>query len=241
MTTERTGEPPIDILTRLLETDPEFMKQAEARGVYVPLPLAKLLRDLRRQEAADPAELVRHRFLCRGASVLFAGPTGVGKSSLTMQFGISFSAGVPCFGFEPTGPMKVLIVQAENDEGDMAEMRDGVLHGIRLTDEQKDLASTNVLVVHEDSKTGPQFTAILDKLLEEHRPDIVFVDPAFSYLGGDASSQKEVSPLSPQSPESRPAPAQGGHVDQPSYQQACADQGQGSTRGLGRLPGLRVR
>jgi len=195
MTDIRTGEPPIDILTRLLETDPEFMKKAMERGVYSPLPPAKLLRDLRRHEGTDPAELLRHRFLCRGASVLFAGPTGVGKSSLTMQLGISFSAGVSCFGFEPTGPMKVLIVQAENDEGDMAEMRDGVLNGIRLTDEQKEIASTRVLIVHEDSKTGAQFTAILDKLLEEHRPDLVFVDPAFSYLGGDASSQKEVSPF----------------------------------------------
>ena len=195
MTTERTGEPPIDILTRLLETDPEFMKQAEARGVYLPLPPAKPLRDLRRHEGSDPAELIRHRFLCRGASVLFTGPTGVGKSSLTMQFGISFATGVPCFGFEPTGPMKVLIVQAENDEGDMAEMRDGVLNGIRLTDEQKELASTGVLIVHEDSKTGAQFATILDRLLDEHHPDIVFVDPAFSYLGGDASSQKEVSPF----------------------------------------------
>ena len=195
MTDIRTGEPPIDILTRLLETDPEFLKQAEERGVYSPLPPAKLLRDLRRHGPADPSELLRHRFLCRGASVLFAGPTGVGKSSLTMQLGISFSAGVPCFGFEPTGPMKVLIVQAENDEGDMAEMRDGVLNGIRLTDEQKELASTRVLVVHEDSKTGLQFATILDKLLDEHHPDIVFVDPAFSYLGGDASSQKEVTPF----------------------------------------------
>ena len=195
MTTERTGEPPIDILTRLLETDPEFMKQAEARGVYLPLPPAKPLRDLRRREGSDPAEIIRHRFLCRGASVLFAGPTGVGKSSLTMQLGISFAAGVSCFGFEPAGPMKVLIVQAENDEGDMAEMRDGVLNGIRLTDEQKELASTCVLVVHEDSKTGAQFATILDRLLDERHPDIVFVDPAFSYLGGDASSQKEVSPF----------------------------------------------
>ena len=195
MTDIRTGEPPIDILTRLLETDPEFMKQAEERGVYSPLPPARLLRDLRRHEGTDPAELLRHRFLCRGASVLFAGPTGVGKSSLTMQLGISFAAGVPCFGFEPTGPMKALIVQAENDEGDMAEMRDGVLNGIRLTDDQKELALTRVLIVHEDSKTGPQFTAILDKLLEEHHPDLVFVDPAFSYLGGDANSQKEVTPF----------------------------------------------
>lgn len=195
MTDIRTGEPPIDILARLLDTDPEFMKQAEERGVYSPLPPVRLLRDLRRHEGVDPAELIRHRFLCRGASVLFAGPTGVGKSSLTMQLGISFSAGVPCFGLEPTNSMKVLIVQAENDEGDMVEMRDGVLNGISLTDAQKEIALTRVLVVHEDSKTGPQFTAILDKLLEEHHPDIVFVDPAFSYLGGDASSQKEVTPF----------------------------------------------
>jgi hypothetical protein len=53
MTHERTGELPIDILARLLATDPKFMKQAEARGVVTTVPPALLLRDLKRPPAND--------------------------------------------------------------------------------------------------------------------------------------------------------------------------------------------
>ncbi|MCX7009860.1 MAG: AAA family ATPase [Kiritimatiellaeota bacterium] len=195
MNHERQGEPPINILTRLRETDPEFLQQAEARGVITTLPPALLLRDLKRPPANDATELIRHRFLCRGGSVLFPGPTGKGKSSAIMQIAINFAAGRPCFGLEPIGPLKILIVQAENDEGDMAEMRDGILEHIGLTAAEMDLASANIRIVHEDSKTGLQFADLLDKLLAEYKPDLVFIDPAFSYLGGDASSQKEVTPF----------------------------------------------
>ena len=38
--------------------------------------------------------------------------------------------------------------EAARQFGDMAEMRDGVLNGIRLTAEQKEIASTRVLIVH---------------------------------------------------------------------------------------------
>jgi hypothetical protein len=74
-------------------------------------------------------------------------------------------------------------------------MRDGILEHIGLTAAELDRASVNIRLVHEDSKTGLQFADVLDKLLAEYKPDLVFVDPAFSYLGGDASSQKEVSPF----------------------------------------------
>jgi hypothetical protein len=32
-------------------------------------------------------------------------------------------------------------------------------------------------------------------LLREHRPDMLWIDPVFSYLGGNASSQEDVSPF----------------------------------------------
>ena len=37
--------------------------------------------------------------------------------------------GRPLFGIVPARPLKSLLIQAENDEGDLAEMRDGVIAG----------------------------------------------------------------------------------------------------------------
>ncbi len=51
-------------------------------------------------------ELLRHRYLCRGGGLLLAGPTGIGKSSLSMQFMISWALGRPVFGIEPARPIK---------------------------------------------------------------------------------------------------------------------------------------
>jgi len=46
---------------------------------------AKRLDELVANLHKDPAELLQHRFLCRGAGLLLVGPTGIGKSSLAMQ------------------------------------------------------------------------------------------------------------------------------------------------------------
>lgn len=193
---ERGGPSPREILERLVQTDPEFAKAAEERGSLLRLPAIMPLGDLTRHpEGQDPNELIRHRYLCRGGTVLHVGPTGVGKSSSTGQMGMCWGAGKPCFGLVPTGPLRVLIVQAENDEGDMAEMRDGILAGLDLTPEERQLALRNVSVVTEDSKTREGFAAMLDQLLQQDPRDVVIVDPALAYLGGDASSQRDVSPF----------------------------------------------
>ena len=191
---EREGKAPKDILAELLLHDPKFAIRAEERGSLVKLPDAKPLGALVRPKAqSDPNELIRDRFLCRGGSLLLVGPTGVGKSSLTMQLCIFWSLGKECFGLRPSHPLRILIIQAENDEGDMAEMRDGVMTGLNLTEEEKQIVGERIIIVTEDAKTSSEFAALVDKLLEQYPCDLVVADPAFAYLGGDASSQSDVS------------------------------------------------
>jgi hypothetical protein len=50
-------------------------------------------------------------------------------------------------------------------------------------------------VVTEDAKTREGFALLLDQILAQHKPDLVMTDPALAYLGGDASSQRDVSPF----------------------------------------------
>ena len=170
------------------------------------LPVVKLLGELQTPVyGKDPDELLMFRFLYRGGILLLCGPTGVGKSALGMQGGMYWSVGRGFFGIVPgeiyqADGMRILIVQAENDDGDLAEMRDGVLKGCDdLSPEEKALAKQRVAICTICDKSAEAFTAALDHLLSEgtpddHKPyDMVIVDPAFAYLGGDSNSQKDVS------------------------------------------------
>ena len=156
-------------------------------------PAAKSLGDLKRRTADDPNELLRTGYLCRCAGLLIAAPSGIGKSSFAIMAMILWAIGRAIFGIIPVRPLKSLLIQAENDDGDIAEMRDGVIAGMDLTDEEKKAALENVIVVHENTRTGRAFfDHTVAPLLELHRPDLLWIDPALAYLGGDVSSQKDV-------------------------------------------------
>jgi len=141
----------------------------------------------------DQNELLQHRFLCRGGGLLLVGPTGIGKSSFAMQAMILWAIGREVFGIKPAGPLRSLLIQAENDDGDLIEMRDGVMAGLNLTGNDKLLATRNVIVAREEQRTGTLFFAeTVRPLLAEHKPDWLWIDPALAYLGGESNSQKDV-------------------------------------------------
>jgi RecA-family ATPase len=141
----------------------------------------------------DPTELIRRRYLCEGGGMLICSYTGQGKSSLEMQMAIGWSLNLSILGIEPARPIRSLIVQAENDDGDITEMRDGVLSGLKisLADYQKN--SAGVFVAHSDEKRGGLFIADLEKLLTQHKPNLLWLDPAFAFINGSVSDAKDVS------------------------------------------------
>ncbi|HZM04732.1 MAG TPA: AAA family ATPase [Candidatus Saccharimonadales bacterium] len=162
----------------------------------VPLPWmvrdARSIGELELPGADDPNELLKERFLCRGGGLLLVGPTGVGKSSLSMQMAVCFSLGNHFFGIMPAAPLRSLIVQAENDDGDMAEMFQGVCRGMALSDEDKMEAGWSIKTIAVDSKRGdPFFDNALEPLLACHQPDILWIDPALAYIDGDSNTQKD--------------------------------------------------
>jgi len=135
-------------------------------------PKARLLSELvHPQHDKSPDELLRHRFLRRGGGALLCGPTGIGKSSFAIQCAICWALGKDCFGIQAARPLKSLLIQAENDDGDLAEMRDGVIEGLGLIGNEAKAACANLLVVREDSRTGFDFfLSVVKPLLSEHRP-----------------------------------------------------------------------
>ena len=165
-----------------------------AAAMTNPAPTATGLFDLRPSVEAPENELLRNRFLSRKGSMLIVGNTGIGKSSLVMQMMIQWALEVGCFGINPARPLKSLLVQGENDEQDLAEMRDGVVGSLELTDDQKALINANVVVCHEAERHSEEFVdEVLEPLIVSHQPDLVWIDPVFQYLGGDSNQQEDVS------------------------------------------------
>jgi hypothetical protein len=144
------------------------------------------------QTADDPNTLLGQRWLCRSGSCLIVGQTGIGKSSFCVQAAVSWALGEPVFGIHPKRPLKSLIIQAENDTGDLAEMFRGVLIGTDRCERLPEL-DHNIRFVSETSKSGMTFMPYVRELIAAHKPDLVWIDPLFSFLGGNASDQEVVS------------------------------------------------
>jgi hypothetical protein len=62
-----------------------------------------------------------------------------------------------------------------------------------LTDEETKTAMENVIVFQENTRTGKAFfDYTVAPLLELHHPDLLWIDPALSYIGSNASAQEAV-------------------------------------------------
>jgi hypothetical protein len=129
--------------------------------------------------------LIGNRFTCRGGSLLIWGPTGAGKSSLIIQFAHCMALGRDWFGIPPVGPLRVLYVSAENDAGDITEIRDGIRGGMGLTGEECKAVDERLHVACIDNKSGLAFVATLKTILRASEYDLVIVDPLPSYFGDD--------------------------------------------------------
>lgn len=175
------------------ESFTEWMGDQQLEGIGRPLTIDELL--LFRPDE-DPNCMIGARWLCKGGSCLLIGPSGVGKSSITTQAAIRWGSGLPFFGITPIYELKSLIIQAENDEGDIAEQVQGVLEGMEISpfDRDKiDKINENVVFVRDAIHTGEAFTAVLQRLIDRHKPHIVWIDPLLSFIGADISKQEVCS------------------------------------------------
>lgn len=145
-----------------------------------------------------PDNVLATRYLCKGKSAWIIGPSGIGKSTLNSEFAIGWALGLPVFGIAPARPLKSLIIQAENDFYDLAEMVQGVVKAHNLdsewdTEGRFEMVNENVLFKTEDTSVGPEFLDRLHRLIDREKPDIVWIDPLLSFAGIDVNKQDQVS------------------------------------------------
>ena len=137
----------------------------------------------------DPTVLVgkARRWLCEGYAVSIVGFSGTGKSSLMMQIATSWALGQSVFGLAPVRPLRTLILQAENDGGDIAEAWQGST--CKMTASEKARLKENMAIVRDTRHIGTAFPEFLESLIVRHNAAIVWIDPLLAYAGFDIADQ----------------------------------------------------
>lgn len=154
----------------------------------------------------DPNTVIGDRWLCKGGSLLLNAQSGIGKSSLTMQLAIGWAldpdnlfSQACTFSIRAARPLKSLIIQAENDIGDQADVLQGVVSkyskGSNNEIKPHELAelSQRIVFYRDNVHAGTEFLRVLEALVIKHQPDLVWIDPLMCYIGDDLSDQGVVT------------------------------------------------
>jgi len=141
----------------------------------------------------DPNNVLGNRWLCKGGSLLIVGQSGTGKSSLMMQASLHWAIGRDFFGINPIRPLRTIILQAENDLGDVGECFQDIKAGAMFHEQDNRLLEENLHIYRDTICTGKAFARLMRNLIIRHSADIFFCDPLLSFAGIDVSDQEQVS------------------------------------------------
>ena len=168
-----------------------------------PVALGKFPEPVREEE--NPAALFRRGWLRKGGGAFVVAPSGVGKSVFTLQAAVCWAMGRPAFGVAPVRPLKILVIQSEDDREEIAQFRNSVRRG--LADEfgfdegeinfvlgTDDAATARVLFHQAVGLWGEAFVEEVGALLDAYPDiDLVIVNPFQAYFGGDCAKNAELS------------------------------------------------
>jgi len=148
-------------------------------------------------ETENEAALFRNGWLRKGGGAFMVSTSGTGKSVASIQAALLWAMGLPAFGVEPVRPLKVAIIQAEDDAEEMADFRNQITGGLiagGLDREAVLAAGGNIILADGTGKTGEGFITFVGELLRA-RPDIdlLIINPFQSFFGGDISRNAELS------------------------------------------------
>lgn len=140
-------------------------------------------------ERREETNLLGDGFLRRGQGGIYSGPTGIGKSVLGAQAAMFWACGRMLFGIRPQNCLRILLVQSENDEADLAEMREGITTGCSFAPSELDLMRENIKT-HRSFKSGKAWLTEIAPKVAAFKPDIIIADPLFAYAGVDIAKDQ---------------------------------------------------
>ena len=150
-------------------------------------------------EETNPAALFRVGFFRKFFGAFLVSTSGTGKSVFTIQAAACWAMGKPAFGIQPVRPLHVAIIQAEDDDEEMAYFRNEITGGLVEVSgfdraEIDDAIRRRVMLPQVIGAVGTAFIGEIGALLAAHpETDLIVVNPFQIYFGGDVSRNAELS------------------------------------------------
>ena len=167
--------------------------KANTRKAYTTLAALGPLKN----EADDDNVLFSGNWLGRGGGLLITASSGVGKSSLIVQSLLTWSLGKEFLARPNNGRrLKCALVQSEDSQRDLQEIRDGMIRGFTTNGWTNDEVKDAVELMHIWNcvgKVGKDFCDWLRAQQDNDPADIIAVNPIQGFFGGDISKQEDVS------------------------------------------------
>jgi hypothetical protein len=174
-----------------LRTDEEKAFDASVRGyATIPEPV---------NEADNPNALFANGWGRRGHFALLVAPSGVGKSVISTQLLVPWAMGRPALvGSAPLMPLRISLIQAEDDDTEMAEFRRDhrlghVAEGWTLDEVLEAEKKVSDWSPFFCGKVGNEFLRGLDFALRRQPMDVVIMNPLQSYTEIDLNKNKEIT------------------------------------------------
>lgn len=142
--------------------------------------------------ANDESCLLGNDFLNRGATMMLVSYAGQGKSSLVFDMAVYWALGKPFAGIRTHRKMRILIIQAEDDDRYMGKLSESARQVMNLNDDEIRELDENILFVRDKVNLGDKFFPMLEHYIQQHKPDLVIPNPLYLYAGGDIT-QNEIA------------------------------------------------
>lgn len=148
-------------------------------------------------EEENPRALFRRGYLRKGGGLIVASVAGAGKSTFSLQCALHWVLGKACFGVDPVRPLRVAIIQAEDDTEELAMFRASMKQGLTADGFTATQTAEALRLLHIRTdflgKTGADFADALRAMQSESKYDLVIVNPLNSYFDGDISLNKDAT------------------------------------------------
>lgn len=184
---ETTPEP---VTTNLLSDEEKSFDSLVRTYAAIPEPMP---------EKDNPDALFANGWGRRGHFALFVAPSGYGKSVISTQAFVPWALGKPAiFGSDPLVPLRIAVIQAEDDDTEMGEFR----RDHRLGHQAEGLSLDEILEAEKRvydwspyfrGKVGDAFLRALDLALRRQHTDVVVLNPLQSYTDIDLAKNKEIT------------------------------------------------
>lgn len=140
----------------------------------------------------DPNSILGNRYLNRGDGAVLTSSSGMGKSAMAIQMAVRWSLEMDAFGIKPARALRILYIQSEDSDGDVAEVTASIAHVLKLTPEQIAQVDARFVIVTDRTNRGAKFLHQLKLHIAAHKPDLVIINPLQAFVDGDITDSQDL-------------------------------------------------